>query len=94
MSGGHFDYAYHYIKDMFENEMQDADMNELLLDFVEVLHDLEWWQSCDISEEDYRKTVSEFKYKWLNGYDETSEARIERFKKSFIEKMTAEINKL
>ena len=94
MSGGHFDYAYNYVKDMFENEMQDAEMNELLLDFVEVLHDLEWWQSCDISEEDYRKTVSEFKQKWLNGYDETSEARIERFKKSFIEKMTAEINKL
>ena len=33
----------------------------------DVLHDVEWWQSADISEEDYRKTVKRFKDKWFNG---------------------------
>ena len=38
-----------------------------LNDLCEVLHDLEWWQSSDISEADYRETVAKFKKKWLNG---------------------------
>lgn len=27
--------------------------------------DLEWWQSCDSSEERYRDTVRKFKKKWF-----------------------------
>lgn len=69
MSGGSFDYAYRYLSDMYEGQMEDADMNELIKDVCEVLHDLEWWHSGDIIEDDYRKTVAKFKSKWFNNYD-------------------------
>jgi hypothetical protein len=41
------------------------EMNNLIKDLVPVLKELEWWRSDDISEEDYRKTLKEFKQKWL-----------------------------
>ena len=34
------------------------------------MRDLEWWRSCDIGEEDYRKTVQKFKDKWFGKRDE------------------------
>ena len=38
----------------------------MMKDLVEVLHDVEWWQSGDICEDGYRKTVKAFKDKWFN----------------------------
>ena len=49
--------------------MEDDELNALLKDFVEVLHDLEWWKSSDIGEDSYRKTVTNFKNKWLRQYN-------------------------
>ena len=43
----------------------DLELNEMLKDLVKVLHDVEWWQSGDISEESYRETVTKFKKKWF-----------------------------
>jgi len=67
MSGG----SYNYIGSTLEMEcagrMYDAEMNDLIVDLCKVLHDLEWWQSCDSSEETYRKTVAKFKEKWFQG---------------------------
>ena len=94
MSGGSFDYTYNYIKEMYQGEMQDSDLEELLIDFCEVLHDLEWWQSGDISEEDYRETVRNFKSKWFSGYTEENDARIERVKKTIIVKIKEELDKI
>ena len=37
----------------------------------DVLHALEWWQSCDSSEAEYREKVANFKKKWMNGDRET-----------------------
>ena len=71
MSGGSYNYIYATLKDECGNQMYDAEMNDLINDLCEVLHDLEWWQSCDISEETYRKTLTEFKKKWLQGDRET-----------------------
>ena len=65
MSGGHFDYEFNRIRDMYEGEMHDDTLNALLIDFCKLLHDLEWWQSADTSEKDYRNTVQWFKNKWL-----------------------------
>ena len=47
--------------------MFDAEMDEMVVDFAKVLHDLEWWMSSDSSEEDYRQTVKKFKEKWFDG---------------------------
>ena len=50
---------------MYEDQLEDEQLNELLLDFCKVLHDLEWYRSDDISQEDYKETVKKFKDKWL-----------------------------
>ena len=65
MSGGSYDYKYYILDDYYVGRMYDKELNEMMKDLVEVLHDVEWWQSCDISEEDYRETVNKFKKKWF-----------------------------
>lgn len=65
MSGGSYDYKYYILDDYYVGRMYDQELNEMMKDLVEVLHDVEWWQSCDISEEDYRETVNKFKKKWF-----------------------------
>ncbi len=75
MSGGSHEYIYCRLQEMCEGQMFDPEMDELIHDLCEVLHDLEWWQSCDISETEYRKTVFNFKRKWFHS------KRSERLKK-------------
>ena len=65
MSGGSYDYKFQTLDDYYVGRMHDKEMDELLKDLIEVLHDLEWWISCDIDEDQYRKTLSEFKNKWI-----------------------------
>lgn len=47
------------------NRMFDSQLNEMMKDLVKVLHDLEWWQSCDCDEKRYREEVTKFKKKWF-----------------------------
>ena len=65
MSGGAFEYMCYSVEDMYEDQLEDEQLNKLLLDFCKVLHDLEWYRSDDISQEDYKETVKKFKDKWL-----------------------------
>lgn len=65
MSGGSYDYICYKLEEQCENNMHDAEMNDLIKDLCKVLHDLEWWDSGDISEETYRKTLLAFKKKWF-----------------------------
>lgn len=71
MSGGSFNYQYSTIEYEYVGKMQDVILNELMKDLVKVLHDLEWWQSGDTSEEDYRETVNDFKEKYFKNYNDT-----------------------
>ena len=66
MSGGSYSYKYCEVDDYYVGAMYDEELNEMMKDLVKVLHDVEWWQSCDIGEDSYRKTVKEFKDKWFN----------------------------
>ena len=65
MSGGSYDYKSYVLEEYYVGKMYDTELDEMLKDLIEVLHDIEWWQSCDISEEDYRETVNKFKKKWF-----------------------------
>lgn len=65
MSGGSHDYICYKVEEYCVGEMHDAELNDLMKDLVSVLHDLEWWQSGDISEDGYRETVAKFKKKWF-----------------------------
>ena len=67
MSGGSHDYIYCKIDEYLCGQMHDPVMDEMMEDNKKVAHDLEWWESSDISEETYRETVAAFKQKWLNG---------------------------
>ena len=66
MSGGSYSYKYCEVDDYYVGAMYDEELNEMMKDLVKVLHDVEWWKSCDIGEDSYRKTVKEFKDKWFN----------------------------
>lgn len=65
MSGGSYGYGYSTIEYEYVGRMKDTELNEMMKDLVEVLHDLEWYVDCDISEEQYRETVTKFKSKWF-----------------------------
>ena len=67
MSGGSYSYIYSTLSMECEGRMYDAEMNDLIEDLCEVLHDLEWWQSGDSSESSYRNTLTKFKSKWFKG---------------------------
>jgi hypothetical protein len=69
MSGGSHEYTYLQVEEFYDKGMYDEEMNLFIPDLVKVLHDLEWWKSCDIDEEDYRKTLKEFKDKWFRNND-------------------------
>ena len=87
MSGGHFDYLYYRIEETYKGEMEDVELNEMIVDLCELLHDLEWWQSADYGEETYRETVKKFKSKW---FGKTEEERLGRL----IDKATKDFEKL
>lgn len=70
MSGGSYDYACYKVETEYVGNMHDIEMDEMMEDLVKVLHDVEWWQSADISEEDYRFTLDNFKSKWFGERDE------------------------
>ena len=67
MSGGSYGYIYSRLEEECLGRMYDEEMNDLIKDLCDVLHDLEWWRSCDCSEEHYRDTLAKFKAKWFAG---------------------------
>lgn len=66
MSGGSRNYFYRELEEQ-AGEMRDRELDELVRDLAKVMHDLEWWESCDYGESAYRETVREFKRKWFGG---------------------------
>lgn len=94
MSGGSFNYMYERIKETYFDELQDVEMNDLLNDLCIVLHDLEWWQSGDYSEDKYRKSVEDFKKKWISGQGNDDDARIKRIKTHVLEAVKKELDKI
>ena len=64
-SGGSYDYEFYRIEDKYVGRMYDLELDQLIKDLVPLLKSLEWWQSCDTSEEVYREDVTKFKDKWF-----------------------------
>lgn len=74
MSGGSFGYLYLQVREAAEY-MPDAEIAELITDLADVLHDLEWVQSGDSSEDVLRCQLDVFKNKW---FKQSREKRLER----------------
>ena len=75
-SGGSYDYSYQYL-DIYCHNVFDEELDLLIQDLQEVLYKLEWWQSGDTGEEEYRKSLNEFKKKWFGNRDERLKQIIE-----------------
>lgn len=69
MSGGSLDYICWKIEEA-ACRVDDRELKAMLLDLAKVMHDCEWWLSCDISKEEYQKTLNDFKNKWFGKRDE------------------------
>lgn len=65
MSGGELNYAYNYFEEAAA-AFDDKEMRQLTSDLADVVHDLEWLLSGDISEEMYLQTLWQFKENWLS----------------------------
>ena len=65
MSGGSYDYTYGRIEDQYVGRMYDKELDKMMKDLCQVLYELEWWQSGDTSEEEYRNAVKDFKRKYF-----------------------------
>lgn len=91
MSGGSYNYAYITLINEYAGLMYDDEMNALVSDLAKVLHDLEWWQSGDIGEEDYRETLNEFKDKW---FEQDRNKRLKKYIDDKLEKTKKEFHDL
>lgn len=66
MSGGAYDYKFEELKNTYVGRMHDIELDALMKDLIPLLKALEWWQSGDTSQEDYRSAVKNFKDKWIS----------------------------
>lgn len=66
MSGGAYDYKFEGLKHTYVGRMHDIELDALMKDLIPLLKALEWWQSGDTSQEDYRSAVKNFKDKWIS----------------------------
>ena len=71
MSGGSHGYVFGRIEDELCGQMHDRELDDLMKDIAKLAHDLEWYDSNDICEETYRKSVAAFKEKWFKQPRET-----------------------
>lgn len=91
MSGGSLDYLYSKIDYTVCGKMEDAEMNDMMADLVRVIHDLEWYIDDDYGEEEYRKTVREFKQKW---FEEPRTMRLRTYVDQGIDNLRKELYEL
>lgn len=68
MSGGSHNYICFRIEEDLVGKMHDRELDDLMNDVAKLAHDLEWWESGDTDEDDYRNAVSSFKEKWFGGF--------------------------
>lgn len=91
MSGGSHDYVCFKIEDELCGKMYDPELNDLMEDIAGLAQDLEWWDSGDISEEDYRKAVRDFKKKW---FCSSREERLKKYVDDTLERQRANLYKM
>lgn len=92
MSGGSMGYLCYSVQDAV-GMMEDAELDELMRDVSQLLHDCEWWHSGDYGEDSYRESVAKFKAKWF-GKSKTRTERLERLIDERIEKARRECRQM
>lgn len=95
MSGGRFNYAdcnlksemFGYGGDKPINVMEDDEISELVWDVLNLIHDLDYYQSEDTCRETYIESKTEFKKKWFGN----RKIRLEKIIDRKIEDLKTEI---
>ena len=59
MSGGSMDYFCFRLEE-YAHYVDDKEINSLMHDLADLLHDLEWYTSGDYGKETYEKSLKEF----------------------------------
>ena len=70
MSGGRYNYTCYRVGEEYVGRMYDKELDGMMKDLAKLLHTLEWWQSADSSEDEYREAVRAFKKNWFGPRDE------------------------
>ena len=97
MSGGKFGYYNQYLKEeMFvhsdrpNNVMEDDEISELVWDVLNLIHDLDYYQSGDTCRETYIESKNEFKKKWFGN----RKIRIEKIVDKKIDQLREEVKEM
>lgn len=70
MSGGRYQYYDISLKSEIEgDDFEDVEIQELVNDVLDLIHEYDWYMECDTSREDYLKAKNEFKHKWFGDPD-------------------------
>lgn len=75
------------------NPMHDRELSELMADVMCLLHALEWYESCDIGEESYKKYINKFRKKWMPRSPEAKANSYAEDLKALYKKLDAELRK-
>lgn len=75
MSGGSMNYFFVQLEE-YAPYLKDKELVELAEDMARLFHDREWYDSGDIGEGGWNRSVAEFKKKW---FTEPREERLERY---------------
>lgn len=86
MSGGSHNYICYKIEEELVGQMKDPELNDMMKDISDLAHDLEWADSGDYNNDDYMKSVRQFKEKWF-GKNRTKRLR------GYIDKQVEEVRK-
>ena len=87
MSGGSHEYVCHDITNKAVGQMHDIELDELMEDVAELLHQVEWWCSGDSDEERYREAAEKFKEKWFGSRDRDLRTRLRKQLEGAIEEV-------
>lgn len=97
MSGGRFNYAderacseiFGYLDDdKVPNVFEDREISELIYDVFQLIHDYDWYASCDTGKEDYLQAKAKFKKKW---FGTKRGLRIKRYVDAAVEELKQEL---
>lgn len=91
MSGGSCNYVYYKIEEELCGRMEDAELNDLMKDIVELAYALEWYISGDTSKSSYEDVVYEFKQKW---FKTSREERLKKYIDESLDNMRRDLYKL
>ena len=89
MSGGAFDYTYHYLYTLAEYT-KDLEIKQLLNDLGDLMYEEEWYQSGDTDYETWDAARKAFKQKWFKNsregrLKEIIESKLDETKRELID---------